>query len=272
MVTLAISCVTTSNLPWFMDLTFQVPMQYCSYSIRLYFHHPSHPQLGVVFAWLHPFILSGVISPLISSSLLGTYQPGEFIFQCHTFLSFHTVHGVLKTRILKLAIPFSIGPHFVRTLHHDPSILGGSTRHGSKFHWARQGCGLCDQFGKFSVIVVFILFALWWIRIRGLWKLPDGRDWLRGKLGLVLMGGAIFSKSLIQFSVDEQGFVSSLLLDLRPNHGGVNEDNGNLLQRSHVGTAAVSASHPEAGHCRPTPLPETPGRSWACLGQFLVGY
>ena len=28
--TLAISCFTTSNLPWFMDLTFQVPMQYCS--------------------------------------------------------------------------------------------------------------------------------------------------------------------------------------------------------------------------------------------------
>ena len=27
---LAISCVTTSGLPWFMDLTFQVPMQYCS--------------------------------------------------------------------------------------------------------------------------------------------------------------------------------------------------------------------------------------------------
>ena len=30
MITLAISCLTTSNLPWFMDLTFQVPMQYCS--------------------------------------------------------------------------------------------------------------------------------------------------------------------------------------------------------------------------------------------------
>ena len=28
----------------------------------------------------------------------------------------------------------------------------------------------------------------WWRRVRGLWKLPDGRDWLRGKLGLVLMG------------------------------------------------------------------------------------
>ena len=28
--TLAISCLTASNLPWFMDLTFQFPMQYCS--------------------------------------------------------------------------------------------------------------------------------------------------------------------------------------------------------------------------------------------------
>ena len=30
MFTFAISGLTTSNLPWFIDLTFQVPMQYCS--------------------------------------------------------------------------------------------------------------------------------------------------------------------------------------------------------------------------------------------------
>ena len=30
MCILGISCLTTSNFPWFMDLTFQVPMQYCS--------------------------------------------------------------------------------------------------------------------------------------------------------------------------------------------------------------------------------------------------
>ena len=30
MFTLAISCLTTSSVPWFMDLTFQVPIQYCS--------------------------------------------------------------------------------------------------------------------------------------------------------------------------------------------------------------------------------------------------
>ena len=38
--------------------------------------------------WLHLFIVSGVISPLISSSILGTYRPGEFIFQCLIFWGF----------------------------------------------------------------------------------------------------------------------------------------------------------------------------------------
>ena len=55
---------------------------------------------------------------LISSSILGTYKPGDFIFQCPVFLPFHTVHGVLKARILKwFAIPFSSGSHFFRTLY-----------------------------------------------------------------------------------------------------------------------------------------------------------
>ena len=36
--TLAISCLTTSNLSWFRDLTFQVPMQYCFSQ-----HQISHP-------------------------------------------------------------------------------------------------------------------------------------------------------------------------------------------------------------------------------------
>ena len=51
--------------------------------------------------WLHLFILSGVISPLFSSSILGTYWPGEFIFRCHTFLNFHTVHEVLRQEYQK---------------------------------------------------------------------------------------------------------------------------------------------------------------------------
>ena len=46
---------------------------------------------------------------------------------------------------------------------------------------------------------------------------------------LVLMGRAMLIKSLIQFSVDGWGCVSSLLFDLRQNCGGRNEDNGHLL-------------------------------------------
>ena len=46
-----------------------------------------------------------------------------------------------------------------------------------------------------------------------------------GKLGLILIGGAMCSKSLIQVFVDGQGFVPSLLFVHRPNYSGGNEDN-----------------------------------------------
>ena len=52
-----------------------------------------------------------------------------------------------------------------------------------------------------------------------------------GKTGSCLMGGTMLSKSLIQLSVDGEGCVPSLLFDLRPNYGGGNEDNGDLLQK-----------------------------------------
>ena len=105
-------------------------MQYCSLQHRILLLSPVTSTAGYYFLlWLRLFILSGVISSVISHSILFTYLPGEFIFQCHIFLSFHAVHGVLKARILKWsAIPFSSGPRFVRTLHHDLSALGGCTR------------------------------------------------------------------------------------------------------------------------------------------------
>ena len=52
-----------------------------------------------------------------------------------------------------------------------------------------------------------------------------------GGKGLVLMGGAMLSRSLIQLFVDGWGCVPFLLFDLRPNYGGGNEDNGDLLQK-----------------------------------------
>ena len=102
----------------------------------------SHIHNWVLFLlWLLPFILSGVIFPLSSSSILGTYWPGEFLFQYPIILPFRAVHGVLKARILKwFAIPFSSGPHSVRPLHHDLPVLGCPAGM-AWFHWVRQGCG-----------------------------------------------------------------------------------------------------------------------------------
>ena len=104
MLTLAISCLTTSNLPWFMDLTLQVPIQYCSLQHQTL---TSHIHNWVLFLhWLSLFVFSWAISPFFCSSIFSTYQVGEFIFQCHNSLPFHTVHGVLKARILTCGLPF----------------------------------------------------------------------------------------------------------------------------------------------------------------------
>ena len=81
----------------------------------------------------------------------------------------------------------------------------------------------------------------------------------------------MLSKSLIHFSVDGWGYVPSLSFDLRLKYGGGNEDNGDLIQRSHAHSGTLSAPNPAAGHRQPTPLPETPGHSQASLGQSLVG-
>ena len=118
-----------------MDLTFQIPMH--SRFLLLFTASDlacitSHIHNWILFLlWLYPFIFSGVISPLISCSTFGTYQPGEFLFQYPIIFPFHTVYGVLKARILKwFVIPFSSGPHSVRPLHHDPPILGGPPGYG----------------------------------------------------------------------------------------------------------------------------------------------
>ena len=113
--TLAISCLITSHLPWFMDLTFQVPMQYCSLQHQTLLPSPVPSTTGCCFCF--GSIPSFFLELFLHWSQVAYWAPnwpGEFIFQCPIFLPFHTVHGVLKARILKwFAIPFSSGPCFV---------------------------------------------------------------------------------------------------------------------------------------------------------------
>ena len=51
MFTLVISCLTTSNLPWFMDLTVQVPMQYCSLQHQTLLLSPVTSTTGYCFCF-----------------------------------------------------------------------------------------------------------------------------------------------------------------------------------------------------------------------------
>ena len=103
-----------------------------------------------------------------------------------------------------------------------------------------------------------LMEASWW------------RDWLRGKLGLVLMGRAMLSKIVIQFSVVKGLCFLPCCLTWGQTMVEVMKIRSSF-QRSHARTAALSAPNPAAGHCRPPPLLETPGHSQASLRQSLVG-
>ena len=83
-------------------------------------------------------------------------------------------------------------------------------------------------------------------------------------MGLVLKGGAMLSKSLIQFSVDWRGCVLSLLFDLRPNYGGGNEDNGNLLQKVPGMHCHTQCPQPCS---RPLPTHASTRDSWTLTGK-----
>ena len=199
MFTLAISCLTTSNLPWFMDLTFQVAMQYCS------LHHWTLLSPLDTFTAGHRFCFGSFSSFLLelflSSSPVAYWAPTDLGSSSFSIISFclFILFMVFSRQEYWSGLSFpSPVDHILSELSTMTClVLGSLTQCGSLFHWSRQGCDPSDQFCWFYVIVVFILSSLWWMRIRGSWKLPDGRDWLWRKLGLALVGKAMLIKSCV---------------------------------------------------------------------------
>ena len=120
---------------------------------------------------------------------------------------------------------------------------------------------------KAVVQVIRLVSFLWlWFSLcllieknKRLMMLPDGRNWLRRKLGLILLGRAMLSKSVIQFSVVGWACVPSLLFDLTPNYGGGNEDNEDLFQK--VPCTHCCTQTPQSG-CRPLPNHASSRDSW----------
>ena len=88
MFTLAISCLTTSNLPWFKDLTFQVPMQYCSLQYWTLLPLPVTSKTECYFRFASASSLFLELFLHSSPGAYWPYWPGEFIFQCHIYFAF----------------------------------------------------------------------------------------------------------------------------------------------------------------------------------------
>ena len=75
MFTLAISCLTTSNLLWFMDLTFQVPMQYCSLQYQTLLAKPVTSTAGYCFCF--GYVSSFFLDLSLHSSPVAYWAPTD---------------------------------------------------------------------------------------------------------------------------------------------------------------------------------------------------
>ena len=154
MFTLAIACLTTSNLLWFMDLTLQVPMQYCSLQHWTLLPSPVTFTTGccLYFGSVSSFFLELFLHWSAVPGLTGLqYQPGEFISQCPIWCLFILLMGFSRqeyknTEVVCLSL--LQWPTFCQNPPPWPVHLGWP-------HTAwlivslRQVCGPCDSLVSF---------------------------------------------------------------------------------------------------------------------------
>ena len=106
MFSLAISFLTTSNLPWFMDLTLKITMQY--YSLQhwalLFTTRHLHNEGYFHFDPATSFFLElSIVSNCVCSFSVAYHTPsnlGGLSSNVISLLPFHTVHEVLQARTL----------------------------------------------------------------------------------------------------------------------------------------------------------------------------
>ena len=178
MFALTISCFTTSNLPLFMDLTFQVPMQYCSLQHRVLLPSPVTSTIGHCFHFgsissiflellLHWSTVAYRAPTDLGSSSLSVLSFCLFIlfmeFSRQEYWSSFPFSSPVDHVLLELSTMTSLSWVALHSIVHGPYKAVVHVIRLVSFLW-----------------LVFSLCAIWWRRIRGLWKLPDGRHWLRG--------------------------------------------------------------------------------------------
>ena len=142
------TCLTTSNLPWFTDLTFQVPVQYCSLQHWTLLPPPVTATTGCYFCF--GSVSSFFLELFFHSSPVAYWAPTDL------GSSFSVISFCLSILFMGFSRQdYWSGLPFPSPVDHVLSELSTMTRpswvalqwHGSQFHWVRQGCGPCDEIG-----------------------------------------------------------------------------------------------------------------------------
>ena len=115
-----------------MDLTSQVPMQCCPLQHWILLPSPVTSTTGCYFCFNS--VSSFFLELFLHWSSVAYWAPtdlGSSSFSVISFCLFIHLWGSQGKNTEVFAIPLSSGPDFVRTLHHDSSVLGGPTGNGS---------------------------------------------------------------------------------------------------------------------------------------------
>ena len=140
-----------SNLCWFMDLTLQVPMKYCSLQHQTLLLPPntSTTDSQKFSLWPNRFILSGAISNSLSffpSSMLDIFWPGGSFSGVVSFCLFILHMGSPSKKMEWFGILSSSGPRFIRTSHWPIRLL-----------WPCMACLIASL----TYVTPFTIIRLW---------------------------------------------------------------------------------------------------------------
>ena len=144
--TLAIACLTTSNMPWFMDLTFQVPMQYCSLQHWPLLLSPVTSTTAYCFCFgsIPSFFLELFLHWSPVAYWAPTY-PGSSPFSFLSFCLFILFMGFSRQEYWR-GLPFPSPVDHILSDLSTMTLLSWVAPYGmAQFHWVRQGCDQCDQ-------------------------------------------------------------------------------------------------------------------------------
>ena len=177
------------------------------YSIGLSFHHQSHHSWVLFLLWLPLFILFAVISPLISRSILCTYRPVEFISSSFSVLyfSFFMLFLVFSRQEYWSGLPILSPVDHILSEFSTVTHLSWVALQGMSHSFIELDKGMVHVISLVSFLWLWFSFCLPLMDKDK--RLMEVSCWERLTdwgviMGLVMMGGAMLSKSLILIFVD----------------------------------------------------------------------